>query len=245
MGCTHWPQTIIKAEFYLAASVATIYFTHKMAKHLKYDLKKIKRRHVRYCWSHITLTIGRIHHLWRIRTRLHQCVLRGHAGILWRHRITRVWILGMSQWFSISVIHGLHWVTGHGDLLGWGTKKMLSCEDRIILLWLGLTIKRCPPPLLSPLVEVTAGAHEAAHHGRDDGHKQEDGGGDASYGGWAEGAERRCTFYSLKALLHKLVLSNVSVGYATPTRKLSSRDVDMDDVNTSKCVKSLNCVAAD
>lgn len=71
----------------------------------------------------------------------------------------------MSQWFSISVIHGLHRVTGHGDLLG---------------------IKRCPPPLLSPLVEVTAGAHEAAHHGRDDGHKQEDGGGDASYGGWAE-----------------------------------------------------------
>ncbi len=44
----------------------------------------------------------------------------------------------------------------------------------------GLTIIRCPAPLLPSLVEVTAGAHEAADHGRNDGHKQEDGGGDAS-----------------------------------------------------------------
>lgn len=43
----------------------------------------------------------------------------------------------------------------------------------------GLTIVRCPAPLLPSLVEVTAGAHEAADHGRDDRHKQEDGGGDA------------------------------------------------------------------
>lgn len=44
----------------------------------------------------------------------------------------------------------------------------------------GLTIIRCPAPLLPSLVEVTAGAHEATDHGRNDGHKQEDGGGDAS-----------------------------------------------------------------
>lgn len=43
----------------------------------------------------------------------------------------------------------------------------------------GLTIIRCPAPLLPSLVEVTAGAHEAAHHGGNDGHKQQDGGGDA------------------------------------------------------------------
>lgn len=75
---------------------------------------------------------------------------------------------------------------------GLGDKKMFRREDRILFLSLsahrmGLTIKRRPPPLLSPLVEVAAGAHEAAHHGGDDGHKQQDGGGDASYGGWAEG----------------------------------------------------------
>lgn len=44
----------------------------------------------------------------------------------------------------------------------------------------GLTIIRCPAPLLPSLVEVTAGAHEAADHGRNDRHKQQDGGGDAS-----------------------------------------------------------------
>lgn len=96
--------------------------------------------------------------------------------------------------------------------------NVLSWEDRIpFSLSLsahrtGLTIKRCPPPLLSPLVEVTAGAHEAAHHGGDDGHKQEDGGGDASYGGWAEGVGGTYTFYSFKHGLHKPIISNVSVG---------------------------------
>lgn len=79
----------------------------------------------------------------------------------------------------------------------WGSAGLwdaetLSCEDRTSFSWLRasgrpLTVERCPPPLLSPLVEVTAGAHEAAHHGGDDGHKQEDGGGDARYGGWAVG----------------------------------------------------------
>lgn len=44
----------------------------------------------------------------------------------------------------------------------------------------GLTIIRCPAPLLPSLVEVTAGAHEAADHGRNDRHKQEDGRGNAS-----------------------------------------------------------------
>lgn len=44
----------------------------------------------------------------------------------------------------------------------------------------GLTIIRCPAPLLPSLVEVTAGAHEAADHGRNDRHKQEDGGSNAS-----------------------------------------------------------------
>lgn len=34
--------------------------------------------------------------------------------------------------------------------------------------------------MLSSLVEVTAGAHEAADHGGNDRHKQEDGGGDSS-----------------------------------------------------------------
>lgn len=49
-----------------------------------------------------------------------------------------------------------------------------------------LTVVRCPAPLLPPLVQVAAGAHEAADHGRDDRHEQEDGGGDASQGGGAE-----------------------------------------------------------
>lgn len=39
----------------------------------------------------------------------------------------------------------------------------------------GLTIIRCPAPLLPSLVKVTAGTHEAADHGRNDGHKEEDG----------------------------------------------------------------------
>lgn len=44
----------------------------------------------------------------------------------------------------------------------------------------GLTIIRCPASLLPSLVKIAAGAHEAAHHGGNDGHEQEDGGGNAS-----------------------------------------------------------------
>lgn len=53
-----------------------------------------------------------------------------------------------------------------------------------------LTIKRCPPPLLPSLVEVTAGAHEAADHGGDDHHKEENGGGDAGQSSWAARRKR-------------------------------------------------------
>lgn len=58
---------------------------------------------------------------------------------------------------------------------------------------LSLTIVGRPAPLLPPLVEVTAGTHEAADHRRDDGHKQENGGRDAGQSGGAEqaGRERR------------------------------------------------------
>lgn len=42
-----------------------------------------------------------------------------------------------------------------------------------------LAIEWCPGPLLPSLVEVAAGAHEAADHGGDDDHEEENGGGDA------------------------------------------------------------------
>lgn len=42
-----------------------------------------------------------------------------------------------------------------------------------------LTLVRAPPSLLPALVEVTAGAHEAADHCGDDGHEEEDRRGDA------------------------------------------------------------------
>lgn len=53
-----------------------------------------------------------------------------------------------------------------------------------------LTIVRRPAPLLPSLVQITAGAHEAADHGGNDGHEQEDGGGDASQSCGAEMRER-------------------------------------------------------
>lgn len=37
----------------------------------------------------------------------------------------------------------------------------------------------------------------------------------------------------LKPLLHKLIISNV---------KLNRRDIDINDIETAKCVKSHNCV---
>lgn len=135
----------------------------------------------------LTLAVCRIPQVWWIRSRLHHRVLRGHAGVLGRHWITWMWILGGSQWFSISIVHGLHWVAGHGDLLGCmlKSKHCFKPEGFVVVCTstdiksTDLTIIRCPAPLLPSLVEVTAGAHEAADHRRDDGHKQEDGRGNA------------------------------------------------------------------
>lgn len=77
------------------------------------------------------MAVCRIHHVWRIRSRLHHRVLRVHARILGCHWITCMWIVRGSQWFSISVIHGLHWVAGHGDLLGCGPKSTECREGKI------------------------------------------------------------------------------------------------------------------
>lgn len=78
-----------------------------------------------------TLAVCRIHHVRWIRSRLHHRILRGHSRILWRHWITCVWILRGSQWFSIGVIHGLHWIVGHGDLLGCGSNSTECYEGKI------------------------------------------------------------------------------------------------------------------
>lgn len=64
-----------------------------------------------------------------------------------------VGIIHMSQWFPICIVHGLHWVGSHGDVLG---------------------VIGSPAALLSSLVKVTAGTHKAADHGSDDSHKEED-----------------------------------------------------------------------
>lgn len=84
---------------------------------------------------------------------MHHGVVYRHARILGCHRIT------CPKRFSVDVVHGLHGVAGHGDVLG---------------------VIRCPASLLPHLVEVAAGAHEAANHGCNDGHKQQNGGCNAN-----------------------------------------------------------------
>lgn len=75
---------------------------------------------------------------------------------------------------------GICWAAGQK-----AQKELLNKNKTPWFLWTcmnmerSLTIKRRPPPLLPSLVEVTAGAHEAADHGGDDHHKEENGGGDA------------------------------------------------------------------
>lgn len=79
----------------------------------------------------LTLAVCRIHHVWWVRSRLHHGVLRGHARVLGRHRITCMWIFRRCQWFSISVIHGLHRVAGHGDVLGCGSDRTECDEGKV------------------------------------------------------------------------------------------------------------------
>lgn len=69
------------------------------------------------------------------------------------------------QRLAVSVIHGLHRVAGHWDVLG---------------------VIGSPATLLSLLVKVTAGTHEAAHHGSNDSHEEQDGRSNTSDGGRAE-----------------------------------------------------------
>ena len=63
---------------------------------------------------------------------------------------------------------------------------MVWIEPRLQCGGSSLTVVRCPTSLLPALVEVTAGAHEAAHHGGNDGYKQQDGRGNPKYGVGAE-----------------------------------------------------------
>lgn len=74
---------------------------------------------------------------------------------------------------------GICWAAGC-----WNTERVIKEREqlvwRAVVLARKLTVKRCPAPLLPSLVEVAAGAHEAADHGGNDDHKEEDGGGDAS-----------------------------------------------------------------
>lgn len=83
------------------------------------------------CNATLTLAVCRIHQVWWIRSRLHHRVMRRHASVQWRHWITCMWILRGSQWFSISIIHGLHWIAGHGDLLDCGSKSTDCCEGQL------------------------------------------------------------------------------------------------------------------
>lgn len=97
---------------------------------------------------------------------MHHGIWLGHTGILWCHWIAGGGVLRTHpHWFPVGIVHGLHRVAGHGDVL---------------------SIVGCPAPLLSSLVQVAAGAEEAADHGSNDGHKEQYGGGDASDGGGAE-----------------------------------------------------------
>lgn len=77
----------------------------------------------------LTLAVRRVHHVWGVRPRLHHRVLRGHARVLGCHWVAGVRILGGSQWFPIGVVHGLYWVTGHGDLLGC---RSYECTEGVV-----------------------------------------------------------------------------------------------------------------
>lgn len=54
-----------------------------------------------------------------------------------------------------------------------------SLENPVVTVSGKPTVERRPAPLLPSLVEVAAGAHEAADHGGNDDHKEENGRGDA------------------------------------------------------------------
>lgn len=93
-------------------------------------------------WAHsegsyagLTLAVCRIHGAWYVRSRLHHWVLWRHARILGRHRVTNGWILWGANWFTISIVHGLNRVAGHGDLLSCGLKKIAQLRRKIHTSW--------------------------------------------------------------------------------------------------------------
>lgn len=90
------------------------------------------------------LTESWIRRMRRVRTLGHHRILRHH----WISRIFR-----MTNWFTISVIHVLHWIAGHWNVLGF---------------------IRSSAPLLASLVKITTGTHEATDHSCNCGHKEQD-----------------------------------------------------------------------
>lgn len=71
---------------------------------------------------------------------------------------------------------------------------------------------------MPPLVEVAAGAHEAAHHGGYDRHEQEDGGGNASQGGRAELEEHAAFLLPLRDHLEGVQAAVAPVAVSTAER---------------------------
>lgn len=77
-----------------------------------------------------------------------------------------------------------------------------------------LSLIRCPPSLLPSLVKVTTGAHEAADHCSDDGHEQQNGGGDASQSGGAELKEHAALLLALRDHLEGVQAAVAAVAVA-------------------------------
>lgn len=83
---------------------------------------------------------------------------------------------------------------------------------------------RCPPSLLSSLVEVAAGAHEAANHCRNDGHEQQNGRSDASQSGGTELVEHASLLLALRDHLEGVEAAVAAV--AVPAAEGDERAVE-------------------
>lgn len=153
------------------------------------SVTRVLRRRVR--WR--SLAVGGIY--WRrwIRTRMHHGIVWRHAWILRGHGVARMGIVCWSQGFPVGIIHGLHRITGHGDVLG---------------------LVRCPASLLPSLVKVTAGAHEAADHCSDDSHEQKDGRGNTGQSGGAELKEHAALLFALRDHLEGVQAAVAAVAVA-------------------------------
>lgn len=98
------------------------------------------------------MTVSCVRMIRRIRTLGHHRILVGDTWILRHHWISR--IIRMSNGFTRSIVHVLHRIPGHWNMLGF---------------------IRSSAALLAALVQVTTGTHEATDHGGYSSHKEQDG----------------------------------------------------------------------